>query len=128
LKRLLVAFCAAPVLPAIVKTWLVSGPGELISLTVLWWIAGFLYTVQLVVGLPGLLFLRHYGQSGFGAYLVLGFLTVALPAIFASLHWCALKGCLADSFMHSAYLGVFGVPMGAIFWLIARPDRQALHR
>lgn len=123
MKRIVIAFCAAPLLPAIVKTSLVREPGEAVSLTVLWWILGLLYVAQLVVGLPGHLFLRHRGLTGIVAYLVLGFCIVALPTGLASLQWCATRGCLGDSLLHSVYLGLFGLPMGAVFWLVARPDR-----
>ena len=52
--------------------------------------------------------------ASLGAYLVLGFLVVALSLILASLYWSA--GPTTSSLLQSVRLGVYGVPIGAIFW------------
>ena len=122
MKRLAIAFVVAPVAPAIVKAWEISLPDEFISFTLIQIILGGLYAMQFAVGVPGYLLLDYYGRHSLGAYLVLGFLVVALSLILASLYWSA--GPTTSSLLQSVRLGVYGVPIGAIFWLIARPDRS----
>lgn len=121
LQRLCIAFLAAPMLPALVEAWLISRPDRM-SLDLLVLFGSALYVMQIVVGAPGYAVLRELRHNGLFAYLILGFVTVALPMIWVSLYACSYKSCLAMSFLHSAFLGLFGLPLGAVFWLIARPD------
>lgn len=122
MKRLAIAFVVAPVIPAMLKVWELSQPDEFISFTLLQIVLGTLYAMQFAVGVPGHVLLDYYDHHGLGAYLLLGFLVVSLPLILASLYWSASP--LINSLFQAVELGMYGVPMGAVFWLIARPDRR----
>lgn len=123
LRRLVIAFCVAPVLPVVVKTWLLGQPGEGISFVLLMIIGGAAYGMQPVAGVPLYLLLRRYRQNDLVAYLLAGFFTVMI--VMTVLTVC-LSGfnisLILRSAGDSASLALWGVPIGAIFWLIARPD------
>lgn len=121
--RLAIAFLAAPVLPAIVKTWLVSRPDDTLSLSLLVLIAGLFYAMQLVVGVPGYLVMHRYRQTDALACIVLGFLVMAIPIALSSLYWCVGGTCVADTVRYTADSGLYGFAMGAMFWLVAQPGR-----
>lgn len=126
--RLVAAFCAAPLPSAFMKTWSILSPESTWSLQVLLMVGAALYIMQLFIGLPGHVLLEENGHHGRAAYLVLGFLVVALPMAALSLYFCVSRACLSDTFPDALALGLYGVPMGAVFWAVARPDRYALPR
>lgn len=121
----MIAFCAAPVVPAVVKTWLISQPGEVISGLLLMVVGGALYAMLAIAGTPLYLLMRSYRQDDLIAYLLAGFFTVLLPMTALMLFWSGLNlGFIVRFLRPTAELALWGLPMGAIFWLIARPDRS----
>ncbi|MBN9539248.1 MAG: hypothetical protein BGN99_31150 [Alphaproteobacteria bacterium 65-37] len=124
MTRFALSFCLAPVLPAIVKTLTVVDFSDRVSLSILWWIGGLLYLAQLAIAVPGYLYVRHLGHTGVNEHVFVGCLSVLLPGIAASVYWCAFTSCFGGSLLHAAYMSLYGCAMGAIFWLIARPDRH----
>lgn len=122
--RFALGFCAAPILPAVLQTWIVSESVRSFSMDVLVIVGGILYAMQLVIGVPGYLLLQNYRRNGLAAHLVVGFASVAISLSFATLGFCRNLDCLAEELHHAFSLGLLGVLMGAVFWLILRPDRH----
>lgn len=77
-RRLVIAFCVAPVLPVVVKTWPIGQSSEGISFVLLVIIGGTAYGMQLLAGVPLYLLLRRYQQNDLVAYFLAGFFTVLI--------------------------------------------------
>jgi hypothetical protein len=81
LKRLLLAFLVAPLLPAFVQAWIINFAGEYHPLAIFILVGGALYVLQLVVGIPGYLFFRRIKQHHLWAYSLLGLCSAAVPLL-----------------------------------------------
>ena len=121
LKRLLLAYLSAPLLPAVLQAAL--GESEYHPLAVFVIAAIVIYVLELIVGIPGYLFLRRAGRHRLPAYALLGF---CIGAVLVMALWMysrsfeqVLTGLLA-----SAWFGFLGAATTAGFWLVARPDRR----
>jgi len=123
LKRFLLAFLSAPLLPAGLQAAL--GEGEYHPLAVFVIAAIAIYVLQLIAGIPGYLFLRRTGRLRLPAHALLGF---CVGAVLVMVLWMysrsfeeALTGLLA-----SAWFGFLGAATTTGFWLVARPDRRVM--
>jgi hypothetical protein len=126
-KRFLLAFLVAPVLPASVQAWLIYRAGEYHPLAVFIVVAGALYVLQLVVGVPGYLFLRRTKRHRLGTYALLGFCGAAMPFLVGWLYGCPQPDCrVFQGIWLSAHAGLLSATTAAIFWFIARPGKVAL--
>jgi hypothetical protein len=127
LKRLLLAFLVAPVLPALVQAWITNLAGEYHNpLAFFIMVCGALYALQLIVGIPAYLFFRRAKQYRLWIYVLLGFCAATVPLLPWLLYRCPPSGCRpVEAIWYSSNVGLLGASAAAIFWLIARPDKVA---
>jgi hypothetical protein len=98
---------------------MISQPGEVISGLLLMVVGGALYAMQAVAGIPLYLLLRRYRQDD----LIAGFFTVLIQMTALMPFWSGLNLSFILRFLRpTAERALWGLPMGAIFWLIARPE------
>ena len=93
------------------------------------WIFFYLifYALQTIIGVPTYLLLKRNKAHRAWVYLMLGFAGVALPALFWTLSKQPSDGYDPNFMLYSVvlYPGLLGAGIGLIFWLLARPDKQA---
>jgi sensor c-di-GMP phosphodiesterase-like protein len=122
--RLLVAFLAAPLLPALLPAWFAAMRGYQ-PLTVYVLVCAAFYVLQAVVGAPVYRWLGHGRRHRIWIYALLGFLSVALPIfVYASIREAGRPVSEQMLFL-ALYLGLLGGISAALFWLMARPDRKS---
>ncbi len=120
--RPVVAFLAAPMLPALFPAWTASQNGSYHPLAVFVLFCAAFYALQIIVGVPAHLLLRRLGLQQIWFYAFIGFVSVALP-FFVYGHIRAPAHDVRQALFLAGFLGLLGGISGAIFWLIARPNR-----
>lgn len=120
--RIVVAFLAAPMLPALLPTWSASQNGSYHPLAVFVLFCGVVYALQFVVGLPAHLLLRRLKLQQIWFYALIGFVTVALP-FFVYVGVRTPSRDVGQTLFLAGYLGLLGGLSAAIFWLLVRPNR-----
>lgn len=119
LTRLLIAFLSAPLLPAALQAAL--GESEYHPLAVFVIAAIAIYVLQLIVGIPGYLFLRRIGRHQLPAYALIGF---SIGAVLVMALWMYRRPLELTALLASAWFGFLGAATTTGFWLVARPDRR----
>jgi len=126
--RFLVAFLAAPMLPALVPAWASYANRTYDPLAAFVFFCGLFYLLQAVVGIPGYKLFNRTGKHSSWAYAALGFCGTALPFLLLSLYRKPQEGYdLASLLYATCYPGLLGAGTGLMFWVVARPDKVA-HR
>ena len=117
--RTMIAFSVAPLaVPLIATAYFASlGAPEGALLVILAVSVIVAYGGTFVLGVPLYLFLRAQKATAFAIAPALGFLAGALVM-------CVLAGRSVSS-ANLGFGGLSGAAVGAILWLIARPDRRA---
>jgi hypothetical protein len=125
LRRTLVAFFVAPLLPALAPAWslhIVYPNRTAISGYI---IACFVfYVMQAVVGIPAYM-LGRSRRAHILFYLLIGFLGLAIPFVVASIAFWTSRFSNYEVFLMALYFGTLGAGTGLIFWLAARPDKRS---
>jgi hypothetical protein len=118
--RTVVAFLAAPMLPALLPAWFAFQSGSYHPLTIFALFCGAFYALQIVVGVPAHLLLGRLRLQQIWFYVLIGFISAALPLLV----YGKIREPAHDRALFLAlYLGFLGGISAAIFWLIARPNR-----
>lgn len=118
--RFVVAFLAAPLLPALLPAWTASQNGSYHPLTVFALLCGAFYALQVIVGVPAFLLLRRLGLQQIWFYALVGFVSVAMPLFIYGNSRDQIHEPRQAIYL-AGYLGLLGGISAAIFWLIARP-------
>lgn len=122
MKRILLACLVAPLLPAVLQA--AFGESAYHPLAVFVVAVTAINVLQLVLGIPGYLFLLRTGRHRLAAYALLGFCIGAVLAIALWLH-AQSAAPLLTGLRAAAWFGFLGATTTAVFWLVARPDRSA---
>lgn len=120
LGRPLLAFLLAPLVPALLYLVVTSAFGGFRSADLALYIAHYAYLTALVGGLPAHATLSRLGWMTLHDYMVSGVLLGVAAALVTE------RPPLDFSLVIEAGLSALaGAMAGAVFWLIARPDRSA---
>jgi hypothetical protein len=125
MRRTLVAFLVAPILPALAPAWFLHAnyPNRMA-------ISGFIvvcslfYLLQAVVGIPAY-FLARAKRRYIWFYLLLGFVGMAVASVAIIGVFSKTKTSIPEILLQFVYFGALGAGIGLVFWLIARPDKSA---
>ena len=123
--RTVIAFIAAPLLPAMLPSWFLhTNYPDRAAVSGFIFICGILYLLQALVGIPAYA-LARVKRRYIWFYLLLGL--VAMPGVHVAIIiiFSKTKISIAETFLEIAYFGALGAAIGVLFWLIARPDRVA---
>jgi hypothetical protein len=82
--------------------------------------------LQVVVGVPAFLLFSRRGRHQFWPYLLLGFLTTAVPVAVTLVVMGDQKNNIIGTVFSTGYLGILGAFTALIFWLVARPDKKPI--
>lgn len=124
MRRFLIAFLAAPTLPALVAAGRAHLNGSEHALAIFFGVCGAFYVLQLVVGVVGNATIGRARNHRLWAYALIGFCVTALPMLAGRLYRCLANACaLGDALPDVGYVGALSAATAAIYWLIARPDR-----
>lgn len=120
LKRVLLAFLLAPLLPAACNAVIVASEYHPLAIFV---ISGTgIYALQLVVDIPGYLLLHRSGRHGLQVYALFG-LSVGAALVLAARLLSHPDDGVLGGLMACIYFGLLGAATTASFWSVARPDR-----
>jgi hypothetical protein len=119
--RTVIAFLVAPLLPALLPAWYMAHAPNRTGLSAYIWVCGLIYFLQIVVGVPAFRVFSRTGRHRLWSYLLLGFLTSAVPVAMAV---AIMRDGLSVLVFGAGYLGIIGACTALIFWLVARPDRK----
>jgi hypothetical protein len=123
MKRILIGFFAAPLIPALCTVW-TARTGDYHPLATFIFISGAFYSLQLVIGVPATIVLRQRQMHGLAVYVALGILGTTVPLLSWMLYRCPSEGCrLVDAVWYAGHFGLLGGIAAAVFWLVARPDK-----
>ena len=122
--RFVVAFLAAPMLPALLPAWSASQNGSYHPLAVFVLFCGAFYALQIIVGVPAFLLLRRLKLQQIWIYALIGVASVALP-FFVYVTIKTPSRDVGQTLFLALYLGLMGGISAAIFWLIVRPNRMS---
>lgn len=125
MRRTLVAFLVAPILPALAPAWFLHAnyPNRM-AISGFIVVCGFFYLLQAVVGIPAYILARSKRRY-IWFYLLLGFFGMAVVSIAVTGVFSTTKTNIAETLLQVTYLGALGAGIGLVFWLIARPDKRA---
>jgi hypothetical protein len=85
-----------------------------------------LYILGAAIGVPAFLVLRRSGPLSFRTHVFAGALAVLIPAGVLCAWGVALRRiALPQAAASLFWYGLLGLLTGAIFWVVARPDRRA---
>ncbi len=124
--RLLLAYLAAPLVPAVVQATVGESqyhPGAVFVVAMV-----IIYILQLVVGIPGYLLLYRSGRYALPPYALFGFcvgLCAGATLVLSAWLHSRLDIGIVRELLGIAYWGVLGMATTASFWFGARPDRAA---
>ena len=121
MRRLLLAYCLAPLLPALVHALIADSDYHPLAVFVV--AAIVIYVLLLAIGMPGHLLLRRSNRCGAPAYLLLGLFTGAALALALSIYACPRLDCAPVAIV-PVYWALLGAATTAIFWFVLRPDRR----
>jgi hypothetical protein len=121
--RTFIAFLVAPLLTAILPaSYMAHGPNRT-GLSAYIWVCCLIYLLQIVVGIPAFRLFSRTGRHRLWPYLLLGFLTSAVPVAVAV---AIMRDSLSVLVFGAGYLGILGACTALIFWLVARPDKKSV--
>lgn len=123
--RTVIAFLAAPMVPALLSGWFGFMNGTYHPLAIFILVCGGLYVLQAIVGVPAYLVLGRVKQHGIWVYALLGFAGTALPfLVYGSMRDLGSVGAGQAAYV-ICFVGLLGAISAVIFWLLARPDKVA---
>jgi predicted lysophospholipase L1 biosynthesis ABC-type transport system permease subunit len=122
--RNLLAFIVAPLLPAILPAWQMAQAPNRSGFSAYIFVCCVFYLVQGLVGIPAFLLFSRRGRHQLWPYLLLGFVTSAVPVPVGLLIYSSLKVEIIGIGLVVLYFGMFGALTALIFWLVARPDKK----
>jgi sensor histidine kinase YesM len=126
MKRTIVAFLVAPLLPALVPAWLLHEHNPDRTFVAGWIVLLVaLYFLQVIVGMPAY-FLARTKRRHVWFYLLVGSLGLAVMYAVASAFSPKINSGIAELILQISYFAVLGSSIGLVFWLIARPDKRAV--
>jgi hypothetical protein len=125
MRRTLVAFLVAPILPALPPAWFLhtNYPNRM-AISGFIVVCGLFYLLQTIVGIPAYL-LGRSRRSHLTFYLLVGFLGSVIPFIAISTVFWTARFSISETLFTAVYLGILGGATGLIFWLAARPDKRS---
>jgi hypothetical protein len=120
-RRLLIAFLAAPLVPALLPAW-IAGTRGFQPFVVYVLVCAVFYALQAIVGVPAYRLMGLGRRHRIWIYALLGFVSAGLPIVIYA--WIRGAGTpLPEQMLYlAAYFGLLGGISAAIFWLLARPD------
>jgi uncharacterized membrane protein len=83
-----------------------------------------IYVLELVLGAPILLAMRHNGREGAVDYAAAGLAVLAIPSILVVVALALLHRFAWATLFASLLAACCGVVGGALFWALARPRRR----
>ena len=124
--RTFIAFLVAPLLPAILPAWyMAQSPNRSVPSAYIF-VCCLIYVLQVAVGIPTFLLFSRGGRHQLWRYLLLGFVTSAVPVVAAIVIMGDQKNNIAGTIFITGYFGVLGTFTALIFWLVARPDQKPI--
>jgi hypothetical protein len=125
MARTIIAFLAAPLVPALLTGWFGFMNGTYHPLAIFVLVCGCLYVLQAIVGVPAYLLLGRVRQHRIWTYALLGFAGAALPfLVYGSMRDLDRVGAGQAAYV-IVFVGLLGAISAVIFWLLARPDKIA---
>jgi len=126
MARTVIAFLAAPLVPALLTGWFGFMNGTYHPLAIFVLVCGCLYVLQAIVGVPAYLLLGRVRQHRIWTYALLGFAGAALPfLVYGSMRDLDRVAASQAAYV-IVFVGLLGAISAVIFWLLARPDKVAL--
>jgi hypothetical protein len=125
MRKTLIAFLVAPLLPALAPAWFLHAnyPNRAaISGFIL--ICGVFYLLQAVIGIPAYILTRSKRRY-IWFHLLVGFFGMAAVSVAINVVFSKTEIWFADTLFQAAYVGALGAGIGLVFWLVARPDKIA---
>jgi hypothetical protein len=124
--RTVVAFLAAPLLPALAPAWFLhANYPDRTAISGFIVVCGLFYMLQAVIGIPAYILARTKRRH-IWFYLLLGFFGMAVAFIAVTVIFSTTKTSIAETLLQVAYFGALGAGLGLVFSLIARPDRSVV--
>jgi hypothetical protein len=125
MRRTLVAFLVAPMLPALAPAWFLhANYPDRTAISGFIFVCGLFYLLQAVVGIPAY-FLARTKRRYIWFYLLLGFFGMAVASVAVTGIFSTTKTSITETLLQGTYIGALGAGIGLMFWLIARPDKSA---
>jgi hypothetical protein len=122
-RRTLVAFLVAPVLPALAPAWFLhANYPDRTAISGFIFVCGLFYLLQAVIGIPAY-FLARSQRRYIWFYLLLGFVGMAVVSVAVTGVFSTTKSSITETLLQVFYFGTLGAGIGLMFWLIARPDK-----
>lgn len=121
------AFFFAPIpiaTVAVVRAIYLSNPIHWAAIFIM--VAGSIYALQLIIGIPTYLLLRRYNFSSFTTFIVCG--AILSPAAFLLLclwRWDENNYTIMLLVDPLILVSIAGAVTASIFWFVARPDQDA---
>jgi hypothetical protein len=128
MRRTLVAFLVAPILPALAPAWFLhANYPDRMAMSGFIFVCGLLYLLQAAVGIPAY-FLARTKRRYIWFYLLLGFFGMAVASVAVTGVFSTTKTSIIETLLQVTYFGALGGGIGLMFWLVARPDKSAATR
>jgi hypothetical protein len=125
MRKTLIAFLVAPILPALPPAWFLhTNYPDRMAISGFILVCALFYLLQAVVGIPAYILARSKRRY-IWFYLLLGFFGMAIVSIAVTCIFSTTKIDMVDTLFQATYFGVLGAGIGLVFWLIARPDKIA---
>ena len=125
MRRTLVAFLVAPILPALAPAWFLhANYPDRTAISGFIFVCCLFYLLQAVGGIPAYFWARTKRRY-IWFYLSLGFLGMAVVSVAVIGVFSTTKTSIIEILLQVTYFGALGAGTGLIFWLIARPDKSA---
>jgi hypothetical protein len=125
IMRTLIAFLCAPVIPALFAGWVVGLNRTYAPISMFIFVCLAFYALQVIVGIPAYIFMSRKHMHRLRLYLLLGGLAAALPMLLMVAWRHTEQGYSLADYAYLYYPALLGTGTGLMFWVLARPDKQA---
>jgi hypothetical protein len=123
MRRTLIAFLVAPLLPALPPAWFLhAGHPDRTAISGFIFVCGLFYLLQAVIGIPAYILARSKRRYVW-FYVLLGFLGMSVVYLAVIGIFSTTTIDVAETLFQVSYFGALGAGIGLMYWLIARPDK-----